>query len=177
MNPSAMSEYFQGPVTLSPDTLITDLVKNPETRLDKLLEILESHLTSKEIPQRSKAVKLLAQLLTQLPTDRLNKIEVDLFVTFFCSKLEDHYSVSIPCLPALSRLIHQQDLISLEKSVQVVKSILRDIHVQSMVQADRLVVFTICQFVLNSTEIVSQIIEEKYSTDFVYGFIQAMDGL
>ena len=45
-----------------------------------------------------------------------------------------------------------------------------------MVQSDRSTVFLMCQFVLNSDLLVSQILDEKYSTDFVYGFIQAMDG-
>ncbi len=176
MNPNTLSDYFQATSSTSSDALISDLVQNPEARLDKILESLEPYLTSKDIPNRSKSVKLLVQLLTQLPTNRLNTAELDLFTTFLCSKLEDHYSVSIPCLPALSHLLHQQALTSSEKSIHIIKSILRDIHVQSMVQADRLTVFTMCQFVLNSANLVNRIIDDKYSTDFVYGFIQAMDG-
>lgn len=91
--------------------------------------------------------------------------------------------MSIPSLPALEHLLHKQEIldtktsfITKEKSILIIKSILKDIHVQSMVQNDRMIVFNMCQFVLNCDPLVTQIIEEKYSTDFVYGFIQAMDG-
>lgn len=91
--------------------------------------------------------------------------------------------MSIPSLPALKRLLHKQEIpgtkgsfITKEKSILIIKSILKDIHVQSMVQNDRMIVFNMCQFVLNCDSLVTQIIEEKYATDFVYGFIQAMDG-
>lgn len=106
-----------------------------------------------------------------------------MFASYLCSKLEDHYSVSIPSLPALKRLLHKQEIpgtkgsfITKEKSILIIKSILKDIHVQSMAQNDRMIVFNMCQFVLNCDSLVTQIIEEKYATDFVYGFIQAMDG-
>ena len=70
----------------------------------------------------------------------------------------------------------KQNFISKEKSLEIVKTILRDVHVQSMVQADRLTVFTMCQFILGSEAIVAQIKEQKFASDFVYGFIQSMDG-
>ena len=45
-----------------------------------------------------------------------------------------------------------------------------------MIQSDRFIVFTICQFVLHSSLIIATIKQENFETDFVYGFIQAMDG-
>lgn len=91
--------------------------------------------------------------------------------------------MSISSLPALEHLLHKQEIsetkesfITKDKSILIIKSILKDIHVQSMVQNDRMIVFNMCQFVLNFDPLVTQIIEEKYATDFVYGFIQAMDG-
>ena len=108
---------------------------------------------------------------------------VDLFTTYLCSKLEDHYSVSIPSLPALQHLLQIQQVpdtkssfITKEKSILIIRTILKDIHVQSMVQNDRMLVFTMCQFVLSREPLVATIIDEKYATDFVYGFIQAVDG-
>mgnify|MGYP001810414896 CR=1 FL=1 len=107
--------------------------------------------------------------------------------TFLCSKLEDHYTVSTAALPGLSSLL-QSKLDSLaitsddervnanEIKLNVIKSVLRDIHVQSMIQADRNIVFNMCKFMLGSDERVQLIKSENYETDFVYGFIQAMDG-
>jgi hypothetical protein len=43
-------------------------------------------------------------------------------------------------------------------------------HVQSMVQSDRLSVFTMCRFVLKSNLILDEIKNQKFSSDFVYGY-------
>jgi DNA repair/transcription protein MET18/MMS19 len=106
-----------------------------------------------------------------------------------CSRLEDHYTVSTSALPGLKSLLtkhlspafesnedNELNKVSREKTLDIIKSILRDIHVQSMVQSDRLTVFSLCHFVLTSQPHAEMIKNEKYDTDFVYGFIQAMDG-
>ena len=53
---------------------------------------------------------------------------------------------------------------------------MRDIHVQSMVQSDRYTVFDIYKFVLSTNKLIELIKSENYDSDFVYGFIQSMDG-
>ncbi len=117
------------------------------------------------------------------------KTLVDHFVIFLCSKLEDHYTISTAALPGLLNLLHKQQVtyetkstneklgfISEQKSILIVKSVLRDLHVQSMIQSDRHLVFSMCQFVLTSERLIEAIKKENYETDFVYGFIQSMDG-
>ena len=116
---------------------------------------------------------------------------VDHLSTFLCSKLEDHYSCSVAALPGLKNLLNRQPrpsddhldtnkakqtYISRETSCEIIKTILRDVHVQSMTQSDRLAVFTMCQSVLSNDSIVDEIKQQKFSSDFVYGFIQSMDG-
>jgi len=104
--------------------------------------------------------------------------------TFLCSKLEDHYTCSVAALPGLKNLLQRQPkseqdiylknklkqtFISKETSCEIIKFILRDVHVQSMVQSDRLSVFTMCRFVLKSNFIIDEIKNQKFSSDFVYG--------
>lgn len=114
---------------------------------------------------------------------------VDHLATFLCSKLEDHYTCSVAAIPGLKNLLERQksdsvlieekskqNYISKETSIEIIKSILRDVHVQSMVQSDRFCVFKMCQFSLASDLIVQEMKNQKYETDFVYGLIQAMDG-
>ena len=98
--------------------------------------------------------------------------------TFLCSKLEDHYTVSTATLPGLRELVKNYKLnsISDEKLLHIIKSLLRDIHVQSMVQSDRYIVFDIYKFVLSTNNLVELIKNENFDSDFVYGFIQSMDG-
>lgn len=115
---------------------------------------------------------------------------------YLCSKLDDHYSVSTAALPGLNKLLtnyqpttirdennktdqingHILSSISVERSVEIIRTIMREIHVQSMVQADRYLVFSMCKFVLMSRAIVDEIKAQNYGTDFVFGFIQSMDG-
>ena len=68
------------------------------------------------------------------------------------------------------------NVIRFENSIKIIKTVLTAVHVQSMVQADRFVMFSMCKFVLSSQNLIKEIKNEKYETDFVYGFIQSMDG-
>ena len=102
---------------------------------------------------------------------------------YLCSKLDDHYTVSTAALPGLNALLQKQPpdhslahCISRENSIEIVRTILKDIHVQSLVQSDRAIIFQMCRFVLESESLLDQVKSDGFETDFVYGFIQAMDG-
>jgi len=62
-----------------------------------------------------------------------------------------------------------------DEKFSLIKSILRDVHVQSLTQADRGLVYTIFNYILNDEHLRSLITSYKFDSDFVYGFIQAMD--
>jgi DNA repair/transcription protein MET18/MMS19 len=115
---------------------------------------------------------------------------VEHMATFLCSKLDDHYTVSTSALPGLDALVRRQPAtananssnnnnhITPQKTLDIVRSLLKDIHVQSLTQSDRLLVYGVCLFMLHSGDerLVEIIRKENYETDFVYGFLQAMDG-
>ncbi len=103
-----------------------------------------------------------------------------------CSKLDDHYTVSTAALPGLNHLLQnrqpqQQEIIreehtlSAEKSLEIIKTILKEIHVQSMIQSDRNLIFNMIKFYLSQRRLVQIVKQQNFDTDFVYGFIQAMD--
>ena len=63
-----------------------------------------------------------------------------------------------------------------DERFNLIKAILRDVHVQSLTQADRGLVYTIFNYILNDDEKLRNLITNyKFDSDFVYGFIQAMD--
>jgi DNA repair/transcription protein MET18/MMS19 len=104
--------------------------------------------------------------------------------TFLCSKLDDHYTVSTSALPGLNALIRRQlgqegtnrpNSISPLKTLDIVRALLKDIHVQSLTQSDRLLIYNVCLFILSDEQRVEIIKNEKYETDFIFGFLQAMD--
>ena len=102
---------------------------------------------------------------------------------FLCSKLEDHYTVSTATLPGINALLkfyspngeNKNSCLENSRVFETIKAISRDIHVQSMIQADRYIVFSIYQFVLSSKYHLELIKSENFDTDLVYGFIQSMD--
>jgi hypothetical protein len=102
---------------------------------------------------------------------------------FLCSKLEDHYTVSTATLPGINALLriyspngeNTNRCLDNLRVFEMIKAISRDIHVQSMIQADRYIVFSIYQFVLASKYHLDLIKSENFDTDLVYGFIQSMD--
>ena len=129
-----------------------------------------------------------------LRAKRTNKTVNDTFIyifkantlsTFLCSKLDDHYTVSTAALPGLNALLkfyspsseaNKRNCLDDTKIFDIIKSLSRDIHVQSMVQSDRLTVFTTFQFILTSKFHTDLLKSENFETDFVYGFIQSLDG-
>lgn len=102
-------------------------------------------------------------------------ILVDYLSTFLFSKLDDHYTVSTAALPGLDLLLKHPH-ISTQKSLEIVQKILKEIHVQSLVQSDRHLIFSMLKYILASESIVSLVKQQKYDTDFVFGLIQAIDG-
>ena len=104
--------------------------------------------------------------------------------TYLCSKLDDHYTVSTAALPGLNLLLGRQssnnesgeNCISRDKSLRIIKSILKEVHVQSLIQPDRNLIFNMTKFFLASPNLVDLVREQNYETDFVYGVIQAIDG-
>jgi DNA repair/transcription protein MET18/MMS19 len=103
---------------------------------------------------------------------------------FLSAKLDDHYTVSTAALPGLNILLRRQPLttdqtshtISLPQSLHIIKCILKEIHVQSLIQPDRNLIFNMIKYVLTNSQIVELIKTDRYETDFVYSVIQAVDG-
>ena len=110
-------------------------------------------------------------------------LKVNTLSVFLCSKLEDHYTVSTATLPGINALLricspnaeNMNRCLDNLRVFEMIKAISRDIHVQSMIQADRYIVFSIYQFVLASKYHLDLIKSENFDTDLVYGFIQSMD--
>jgi DNA repair/transcription protein MET18/MMS19 len=76
----------------------------------------------------------------------------------------------------LNILLRRNGLISTERTLHVMKCLLKEIHVQSLIQSDRNLIFNILKFVLTEQRVVDLIKSDRFETDFVYSVIQAIDG-
>lgn len=110
-------------------------------------------------------------------------LKVEHLAVYLSSKLDDHYTVSTAALPGLNTLLqtstqssHVDEHLTGARCLDIIRTVVREIHVQSMVQSDRYLVFSMCRCALASHAIVAEMHAQSYDSDFVYGFIQSMDG-
>jgi DNA repair/transcription protein MET18/MMS19 len=160
-------------LTTDISTLVDELLSD-KVKLDSVFARLEPQLVAIETQKRLKCIKFISNLIQQLPVDYLNELEVNHLSKFLCSKFEDHFSISPAVLPAIEHIIKKNNKnLNEEHALYIIKTMLRDVHVQSLVQSDRFIVYSICDYyVCNYVPI---IIGNKCEMDFIYGFIQAMD--
>lgn len=135
------------------------------------MELLSFMLTSNIVENRAKGTNLLAECMHCISSGTLNERELITIIQFFCDRLRDHHSIQPLVIYAFLGLTSFHD-VSDELIITILQSIFAEVHVQSLVQSDRHNVFNLFSNLLKCR------IEclQKYSADFVLGFIQAMDG-
>lgn len=109
--------------------------------------------------------------ICRLEPDILNGEESKLLTMFFIDRLKDHHSIQPQVIYGLLGLVSYFSP-SDENVIQICQAIFSEVHVRSLVQADRRNIFNLFANLL-----------EKYlkplrrmGPDFVLGFIQSMDG-
>ncbi|XP_033632616.1 MMS19 nucleotide excision repair protein homolog isoform X2 [Asterias rubens] len=152
-------------------TEISNGVCNGELKLLELIELLGPYLTSKENDIRGRSTLLLAKTIHQLPRNKLSADEAGLLTAFFCDRLKDHHSVTPHTIYGILSLSTLSSLAAGD-AVKICTNVFKEVQVQSLVQTDRQSVYSIINNFLYSR------LEElqELGSEFVYGFIQVMDG-
>ncbi|CAG8443712.1 9188_t:CDS:10 [Diversispora eburnea] len=151
------------------NSIVSSIVQNiwsGQLSLLALVTTLEEFLTSEESSIRAKGTGLLSAVLTECPQEQVNLAAVNVLVDFYCERLSD-----TTCVPELIRglvSISQFNSFQEECAIKVSKSIFSNVNVQNYQQTTRHGVFLIFDVLLNTCK--------KLGTEFVKGFIQAMDG-
>ncbi|XP_065655736.1 MMS19 nucleotide excision repair protein homolog isoform X1 [Hydra vulgaris] len=135
-----------------------------------LVECLASALTDTSLEVRTKGTTLLSNIMHKYPANKMNSIEVEHFVLFYCNRLHDHHSIQPIVIYGLLGLISFQ-VVADSMVIKLLKSLFAEVHVQSLVQSDRKNVYNIFSNLLTTKLSVLQSI----SSEFLLGFIQAMD--
>ncbi|VDI02210.1 DNA repair/transcription protein MET18/MMS19 [Mytilus galloprovincialis] len=104
---SCVQNYIENTVADQRTTIssVTKDIVNNEVKLVTFIENLQKYLTSTDVSIRSRCVRLIAEVLHQLPNSHLDEDEVELLVTYMCERLMDHHSVQPPALHALLALV------------------------------------------------------------------------
>ncbi|XP_063434209.1 MMS19 nucleotide excision repair protein homolog [Mytilus trossulus] len=169
---SCVQNYIENTVADQKSTIssVTKDIVNNEVKLVTFIENLQKYLTSTDVSIRSRCVRLIAEVLHQLPNSHLNEDEVELLVTYMCERLMDHHSVQPPALHALLALSGCKKFPDGQAS-KICRIIFQNVQNQSLSQSDRCNVYTLIARFLDTR------LEElkKMEADFVLGFIQLMD--
>eukprot|EP00042_Codosiga_hollandica_P058429 m.880883 g.880883 ORF g.880883 m.880883 type:complete len:1009 (-) comp59857_c0_seq3:150-3176(-) len=137
-----------------------------------LLEIVEAcgeSLAARDIPARFNATMLLANLFEGLTRVAIPQREMDVLVQFFCARMKD-FTTAIPVFRALTALVQQPNFTGLASTVA--QAFFQEFQLQTMAIDVRLAGFAVLAALLDKHTPELQ----PMGHDFVFGFIQQMDG-
>lgn len=115
-------------------------------------------------------MQLLSEVLNEC-YDRLTEREVEVLIAFYENRLKDHYVVTPPVLQGLKALT-KSSVLPQGLAVSILRSLFQDVHVQSLMLAERACVYNM---LLNLMEMREAELK-SLGADFVFGFVQSMDG-
>ncbi|KAF7650556.1 hypothetical protein LDENG_00123550 [Lucifuga dentata] len=145
-------------------------IKDGQFTVLQLVEALGLTLTSSQPHTRARGVQLLSEVLQECYED-LTEREVEVLIAFFENRLKDHYVITPPVLQGLS-VLTKSKVLPPGSAVSMLRSLFQDVHVQSLMLAERACVYNMLINLMESREA-----ELKgLGADFVFGFVQAMDG-
>lgn len=150
---------------------ITSTIQSGECSILQLMEAMQGELTSTKSEKRLKSLQLIEKILFYLNEECLTSSQCAVITEYLCCRLEDHFSLHSPTLNALVTVSMRNDLgpIMAEK---VLRTIFKEVHIQSYMQAERLAVYEI---ILNITDCYSTELK-NICNDYVYGVITGLDG-
>ncbi|KAI2658866.1 hypothetical protein H4Q32_017019 [Labeo rohita] len=145
-------------------------VKSGQFTVLQLVETLGFSLTSSQPQTRGRGVQLLSQVLQECYSS-LSEREVEVLLAFYENRLKDHYVITPHVLQGLKALT-KCSVLPPGSAVSILRSIFQDVHVQSLMVAERSCVYNILISLMESRE------EELkgLGADFVFGFVQSVDG-
>ncbi|XP_068203487.1 MMS19 nucleotide excision repair protein homolog [Palaemon carinicauda] len=156
------------------NVILHSLSPKIETKEISLLEVIEAlgtSLTNPSPSHRAVGTRLLADVLHKLPRNKLNHEETVFLTAFFVDRFKDHHSVTPHVIYAIMGLVEQEN-IGKDEIIALLKPLFSEVHCQSQMMPDRRNIFTFLKFcLLNKIEAV-----QEMGTDFVLGFVTAMDG-
>ncbi|XP_016368875.1 MMS19 nucleotide excision repair protein homolog [Sinocyclocheilus rhinocerous] len=164
-----VEEFVSGQVDSKAAETVTG-VKTGQFTVLQLIEALGLSLTSSQPQTRGRGVQLLSQVLQECYSS-LSERELEVLLAFYENRLKDHYVIIPHVLQGLNALT-KCSVLPPGSAVSILRSIFQDLHVQSLMLAERSCVYNILVSLMESKE------EELkgLGADFIYGFVQSVDG-
>ncbi|KAM4624221.1 MMS19 nucleotide excision repair protein homolog [Polymixia lowei] len=166
---SLVEEFVSGLQDSKADD-VAEGVKAGQFTILQLVEALGLSLTSSQPHTRARGVQLLSQVLQECYGD-LSEREVEVLLAFFENRLKDHHVITPHVLQGLKSLSKCTTLPP-GSAVFMLRSLFQDVHVQSLMMAERACVYNMLITLMESREAELK----SLGADFVFGFVQSMDG-
>uniref|UniRef100_A0A8C6TBK8 MMS19 nucleotide excision repair protein n=1 Tax=Neogobius melanostomus TaxID=47308 RepID=A0A8C6TBK8_9GOBI len=145
-------------------------VKDGKFTVLELVEALGQSLTSSQPHTRARGVQLLSEVLKEC-YGSLTVREVEVLIAFYENRLKDHYVITPPVLQGLKALT-KSSVLPPGSAVSMLRSLFQDVHVQSLMLAERACVYNMLLNLMQTREAELK----SLGADFVFGFVQSMDG-
>ncbi|XP_008313029.1 MMS19 nucleotide excision repair protein homolog [Cynoglossus semilaevis] len=167
--PSLVEEFVSGLQDNKAKEVATGVTEGKFAIL-QLVEALEESLTSSQPQTRARGIQLLSEVLNRCHGN-LTEREVEVLIAFYENRLKDHYVVTSSVLQGLGAL-SKCKMLPPGSAVSMLRSLFQDVHVQSLMLAERSCVYNMLINLMETREA-----ELKgLGSDFVFGFVQSMDG-
>jgi len=167
---SAVNSYLTSSESSDTVTICVKHLEAGHVKLVDFVSVLQTALTSNVVAERRRGIQLLTGVITALPETFFLDAEIALLIEFFCARLGDHHSIVPLCLAGVVKLLQLRTVDS-AVIVRVLRVIFSDVTVQTLVQADRMLVYEMFHWLL--TERLSDL--REITAEFVCGFVQAID--
>uniref|UniRef100_A0A4W3IBR0 MMS19 nucleotide excision repair protein n=1 Tax=Callorhinchus milii TaxID=7868 RepID=A0A4W3IBR0_CALMI len=135
-----------------------------------VVEALGTCLTNPEPRTRGRGVQLLSQVL-QVSYSILKQKEVEVLTIFYIDRLKDHHLITSHVLQGM-KFLSLSPVLPEGLAVATLKALFQEVHVQSLMQSERHSVYSIISNFMETRE--KEL--KGLGADFIFGFIQAMDG-
>uniref|UniRef100_A0A673GQF8 MMS19 nucleotide excision repair protein n=1 Tax=Sinocyclocheilus rhinocerous TaxID=307959 RepID=A0A673GQF8_9TELE len=165
-----VEEFVSGQVDSKAAETVTGSSEKSIVNVIHCLSSCRLSLTSSQPQTRGRGVQLLSQVLQECYSS-LSERELEVLLAFYENRLKDHYVIIPHVLQGLNALT-KCSVLPPGSAVSILRSIFQDLHVQSLMLAERSCVYNILVSLMESKE------EELkgLGADFIYGFVQSVDG-
>ncbi len=147
-------------------------VAKSEATSTQVLEALGPYLTNSSVGERKLGLCFLSTFLGRLDRSFLQSDECGFFAKFYVERIRDHHTLIPEVLRGLESLTGMANL-QPENLKMILRAFFNDIHTQSQIVSDRIVVFRMLAALLFNEKKLQQI--SAMGSEFVLGFIQAVD--
>eukprot|EP00062_Callorhinchus_milii_P019817 gi/632974766/ref/XP_007903858.1/ PREDICTED: MMS19 nucleotide excision repair protein homolog [Callorhinchus milii] len=164
-----VEEFVTGQQDSAAKDIATGVIDGKYAALD-VVEALGTCLTNPEPRTRGRGVQLLSQVL-QVSYSILKQKEVEVLTIFYIDRLKDHHLITSHVLQGM-KFLSLSPVLPEGLAVATLKALFQEVHVQSLMQSERHSVYSIISNFMETRE--KEL--KGLGADFIFGFIQAMDG-